>query len=86
MAEYTVYAKLVVRFESDKTPAQIRAALVSTAPTLRQALKEAWRVQFQKDPTGGTVPVRWHFHAQGAAVDDSAELDLDDGLDADELE
>ncbi len=74
--EYQVYAKLVVTFESDKTPAQIRNALVNTNPTLRNSLKAAWRSQFLKDGTGGTVPVDWNFVVK--VID--GDVDLDDGL------
>jgi hypothetical protein len=83
---YSVYAKLVVEFESDKTPAQIRTALVQQNPTLRNALKQAWRAQFAKDATGGTYATEWHFHAQGSQVGGGEVLDLDDGGLVDEPE
>ncbi len=84
MRRFTVYAKLVVEFESDKTPAQIRNALVNTDPSLRKAMKQLWRDQFAKDPTGNTRPVAWHFHINQANGEDL--LDLDDGLPVDETE
>ena len=84
MPRYTVYAKCVVEFESDKSPAQIRNALVNTNPSLRKAFKAAWRAQFAKDGSGNTFPVSWHFHINQANGD--ADLDLDDGLPVDEAE
>ncbi len=84
MARYTVYAKLVVEFESDKSPAQIRNALVNADPSLRKAMKQLWRDQFAKDPTGNTRATDWHFHINQANGD--AVLDLDDGLPVDEAE
>ncbi len=84
MPRYTAYAKLVVEFESPRSAAQIRQRLVEQSPTLREALKAAWRAQFAKDPSGNTFPVSWHFHINQASGD--AELDLDDGLPVDETE
>ncbi len=84
MALFTIYAKLVVEFESDKTPAQIRNALINTNPSLRKAMKQVWRDQFAKDPTGNTFAMDWHFHVNQARGD--APLDLDDGLPVDEAE
>ncbi len=84
MARYTIYAKLVVELDSPRTPAQIRDALINQAPSLRDALKAAWRTQLAKDPSGDTKAVGWHFHVNQANGD--AVLDLDDGLPVDELE
>ncbi len=84
MPHYTIYAKCVVEFESDKTPAQIRNALINIDPSLRKAFKQLWRDQLAKDPSGDTFATGWHFHINQANGD--AVLDLDDGLSVDEAE
>ncbi len=84
MALFTIYAKCVVEFESDKSPAQIRNALVNIDPSLRKAMKQLWREQFAKDASGNTFATGWHFHINQANGD--ADIDLDDGLPVDEVE
>ncbi len=84
MTLYTIYAKCVVDIESDKSPAQIRNALINVDPSLRKAFKQLWRDQLAKDPSGNTFATGWHFHVNQANGD--APLDLDDGLPVDEVE
>lgn len=84
MARYTIYPKLVIEIDTPRTPAQIRNALIGTAPSLRDALKSAIRTQMLKDPTGQTRVVSWHFHINQAAG--SLPLDLNDGLPNDQVE
>lgn len=81
MAQYRIYPKLVFTIDSPRSPAQIRNALVGTAPTIRDALKQVVRDQLAKDASGQTIVTSWHFH-----WGQTDGLDLDDGLPADEIE
>lgn len=79
MPLYRVYAKLVVQFESDKPLSQIEGVFNGGSPTLKEALKQAWRDMLAQDPSGNTHATEWHYHVGGHRESDGLALALDNG-------
>lgn len=79
MARYQIYAKLVVDIDTPRTPAQLKNALTVTSPTLRAALKAAWRSQLQKDATGQTRATDFYFRVCAVDLATGLDIDLGDG-------
>lgn len=90
MTRYTFFLDITLVLDTPRTPAQLRKALIETAPTIRQALKQAVKAQLAKDPTGKTTAIKWHINVttmlKGDVLADNAEeledvgIDLDDGI------
>ena len=80
MATYRIYLEGYVEFDTPRTPAQIRNALVTTNPNLRESVKTVFRDMMARDGTGQTSVTEWVLHVDNVRpIEDAADIDLDAG-------
>ena len=80
MARYRFILEGYIEVETPRTPAQIRTALVDTAPNLRESIQQAYRDMLARDLSGESVVVSWILHTDNvASLDGGGEIDLDSG-------
>ena len=80
MARYRFHIEGYVEIETLRTPAEIRNALVVTAPNLRDSIKQVYRDMLARDLTGESTVEEWVLHTDGVQpMDGGPDIDLDSG-------